>query len=484
MAELAAVASESGKAWRSDLERQKSPEAVACLTALQHLSRPELGKHVVEAPFEILLAEIFTPGGKQVQVRQVAGTLRHFVKATSRAAVFELHANGPPFNLFMPGPHHLRLGFGHLHARQENALPSEVMEAAAAGGRNVERSFQILERLMQDGYPTVGEAIESSGLLLPMYAVEVPCFGQAYAWVGNTVFSQTASITPAYQCTLQQLIEPAKESSDSVGSPGQAASTSVILERASLSIAAREFAALRILRAVCKLHTLGFSHGDITTQSIVIAEDGNVYLSDLEGAVTFGDSERCQTPPLPMTPDASSLPEGEVQRQPTGSSTRIVPTDVVPGTPEATPLRSRISDGENLDAVCQIGQEGLSQKYVAEAVNLGLLLFQVLSSGKLPSGLTKGPAPDEAQAALQEGICKSSNDAHAISAVLESVGVSEQWQNCVAALLHCEWRQTVLEVASVHFPDLLSRRPPVSGPPAVFKMNASSGVAKAAAAMT
>ncbi|OEH75415.1 hypothetical protein cyc_04355 [Cyclospora cayetanensis] len=340
------------------------PEIAASLTALQHLSVPELGKGPFAAGHLLFLSDVYSPGDKQVELRKVPVVFQRFVTLGRSVAVFEMEAGGPPFSALLPGLHHLRLGFGAIEAPRQDSdkqqpqlsglgpSPDAVSAAAVVGESQVRRAFQVAERILQSDFASVQDASRRSALLLPLYAVYIPRHGQSYAWVGPVVFSPSAAITSAYVCTLQDILSPSaarerkthvlfpppppEAQTETPGAPAPpaqdkksnserstinlpadgsrpntgATSATTALARSpvapkapeALSAAAREYICERLLRGVSSLHSAGLALGrNLTLEGVVVAADGKVYLSDLENVATATDSEPCAAA-LPLSP--------------------------------------------------------------------------------------------------------------------------------------------------------------------------------------
>ncbi|XP_026191129.1 AF4/FMR2 family member 4 [Cyclospora cayetanensis] len=340
------------------------PEIAASLTALQHLSVPELGKGPFAAGHLLFLSDVYSPGDKQVELRKVPVVFQRFVTLGRSVAVFEMEAGGPPFSALLPGLHHLRLGFGAIEAPRQDSdkqqpqlsglgpSPDAVSAAAVVGESQVRRAFQVAERILQSDFASVKDASRRSALLLPLYAVYIPRHGQSYAWVGPVVFSPSAAITSAYVCTLQDILSPSaarerkthvlfpppppEAQTETPGAPAPpaqdkksnserstinlpadgsrpntgATSATTALARSpvapkapeALSAAAREYICERLLRGVSSLHSAGLALGrNLTLEGVVVAADGKVYLSDLENVATATDSEPCAAA-LPLSP--------------------------------------------------------------------------------------------------------------------------------------------------------------------------------------
>ncbi|KAL8437955.1 hypothetical protein ACSSS7_000605 [Eimeria intestinalis] len=251
MGELATAAGSIAAETQLSANRPVPPEARESLTALRYLTLPQLDTQAVEIPFKIIFAEIATPGEKQVQVKRVTASMTRFVGETAHVAVFEVQASDPLFARLLHGPHHLRLGYSPLAWDQVSNNPTAVLNAAIEGGKPTKASLSVLEKCMKRGFANAFEASESTALLLPIYVAEIPRFDQKFAWVGGKVFSPTATLSPPFVCALEGLMRPPTSTAPSGVKPSSQVSTQL----PHLSVAAREFAAHRVLTANSNLLT-------------------------------------------------------------------------------------------------------------------------------------------------------------------------------------------------------------------------------------
>ncbi|KAL8443653.1 hypothetical protein Emed_006671 [Eimeria media] len=451
MRELAAAAESTAAAEKSLSSNQPvSPEARESLTALRYLSLPQLDTQALEVPCKIIFAEISTPIERQVQVKRVAASMTRFVGETDRVAIFEVHVSDPLFASLFQGPHHLRLGYSPVERDQAFYNPTAVLNAALKGGKPTKAILRVLEKCMQLGYANAVEASRLTALLLPIYVAKIPRFEQKFAWVGGKVYFPTATLSPAFVCSLADLLL-LPSTAPSV-SPAENLTSTAPTQLPGLSVAAREYAAFRILTAVCKLHSLGTVHGDLTLRSIVVTRDGDVLLSALESArfVPLNASSKSSLSAATDTPtdlqaDRTNTNNAE---EPLTASEVAAPAGGVPVAVQPTLSSNDSSAGGLLDPQQELAQE---------SVQLGMLLLQVLSGGTLPSALTEtGNAAESIQASQQGGLFPPSEVVSSAAMELQRLGVSPRWQACVHALINSQQRQTALQAAATFIPEAVS----------------------------
>lgn len=445
--ELSAAASKLGGRRRAP-EQATSLEESISVSAMQFLALPQLEKRDVRAA-DIVLAKVSSLGMAQLQLFQVTESFKHFVEKTPQVAVFEMQATSFPFAAIIPALHHLRVGFGTLD-KQAADSPAAVLKAAGVGRNGVETTFKVLNKIMQLGYPSTDDAIETTALLLPIYSVDVSSFNQKYAWVGNTVFSPVAAITPAYECTFEGIIANTPKTASILGSSQEMASTTAYLQP--LSVQSRERVALRILLAVCNLHSVGLVHGNITTQSIVVSASGNIYLSNLESSKAADDVEPCQlsasqTPPVVSSPVKDDL-HGQPESASGSQASTEAPMNSVHIRQAVTPEQPAATSTNSPDGLCIIGSERIQQKIADESFQLGAILFQVLSEGSVPMTIKRASdeVPDESRHELP------GNEHVPNVEGLAKLGISENWQKAVDSLVGNS-RLTALQVRATYFPE-------------------------------
>ncbi|KAL8431028.1 hypothetical protein Efla_007612 [Eimeria flavescens] len=452
MKELAAAVNALAEAKKLLPSQALPPEAKEALTALQYLTLPQLDQHAEGERTQVVFAELFTPGDKQVRLKQVAASVVRYVAQNSRVVIWEVQAAPSPVASFLPGSQHLRLGFTPLQGGKTPDSQSVLIAAAEDGARRADTAVKILQSFLKRGFPDAAAASRQTALLFPTFVAEIPRFGQPFAWVGKRVFATLATLSPAFSCSVKELLTQTAAGLAAATEEATTPPLAAVQPLPPLSVAAREFIALRLLTSVYNLHALDFVHDALSLQAVVLTAEGNVFLSNLESASFVSPDESCQA----SSPPSSSKPATSLQAQPLSSSSES------PAAPAASPADFQKPIGqEDKEAACLLGPE---KTLANESVMLGMLLFQVLANGRLPFGLTTGAAAAEALLAMQQGVFRPAEGLPGAAVELKNLGVSQKWQACVEALLGTNGKQTVTQAAPAYFPEFISpNRPKTDG---------------------
>ncbi|KAL8275409.1 hypothetical protein Esti_000621 [Eimeria stiedai] len=449
MKELAAAARSLATAVQLSSNAAVPPEAHESLTALRYLSLPQLDTQAMEIPCKIIFAEMSTPGEKRVQVKGVAASITRFVGETDHVAIFEVQATDPLLASLLQGPHHLRLGYSPLNRTQVFNNPTAILDAALEAAKPMKASLNVLEKCMEHGFASASEASELTALLLPIYVAEIPRFDQKFAWVGGKVFAPVATLSPAFACALDDLMRSPASSVSSA----ESLFSQVSMQAPHLSVAAREFAAFRVLTAVCKLHSLGIVHGDLKLRSIVVTLEGNVFFSALESARLVPLNKSCSPSISAAINTAGSLQAGRFS-----NAKKLVPSKVPAPAGGLSAAVQPTPSSNDASTECLTDSE---QQLAYESVRLGVVLFQILSGGGLPFDMTEGGDVEESIKALQQGLFQPYEVNSRAAMELQKLGVDERWQACLLALLSLQQRHTAMQAAATYFPQAL----PPGNPP-------------------
>ncbi|KAL8450301.1 hypothetical protein Emag_003324 [Eimeria magna] len=210
-----------------------------------------------------------------------------------------------------------------------------------------------------------------------------------------------------------------------------------------LSVAAREFAAFRILSAVRTLHSLRIVHGDLNLRSIVVTREGGVLVLALESAKFVALDA-----PSNSSFWAAIKTAKELQADRPSNAKKLLLSEVVPAGELPVPVQPTPNSNDT-SAACPLDSK---EQLPHESVQLGVLLFQILPGGNFPSDLTEGGNVAATIKASQQGLFRPDEVVPRAAMELEKLGVSERWQACVHTFVHLQHRQTAVQAAATFSP--------------------------------